>query len=560
MDTGLLRPVVRWSIGCCLLFACGSAAKSNGSGPMTGSGSTGASSTLSGGSSGSSGTSGSSGGSTASAGSDGGSSGTGFSTPDGGFGSSGDGGACTSTSLSSRIRITEVDVGTAYDYNEVDSNGPALGLTPLAISPIPGGGSRLAFLGSGDGMVHVVTLDANDELVAGSAFGLLAYDFQDIYADASGGVLLVSRAALGGSAANNNCGNINNLCGPAASYPTTATCQDMYLVRFDGTTETWATKLTDTTATLPAYGTSPTSGGNVVFIWSEYAHNGRIAFDGTNYGAYFGAAITVPNQMCVDTNSTLATGVNIHQGDRLEIVSGSGVLQTTGGFYFGCSHSGYERLLWDSVAMRYVPICKNDLPVTLADGGSVSGRIALAPNFTTNSIVPVDLFYSDLGSVLTTGGGGYWAITSNIRAGQTPNTNGLADVDLVQFDITGTAIASPNAPPQDIKLVSDAENDRAPHLAAYSSGLMAMAWEESTATGDLAQNDPNRKMFVQILDQTTGAPPAGSTTDTAGPLNVAVLGSRYQDFRAYPDGSVAYPAPGTNSTTIKILRILGCDD
>jgi len=80
----------------------------------------------------------------------------------------------------------------------------------------------------------------------------------------------------------------------------------------------------------------------------------------------------------------------------------------------------------------------------------------------------------------------------------------------------------------------------------------------ATATGDLAQNDPDRKMYVEILDRTTGAAPAGYTTTNAGPLNVAVLGSRYQDFRAYPDGSVAYPAPGSNATTINILRILGC--
>jgi hypothetical protein len=37
-----------------------------------------------------------------------------------------------------------------------------------------------------------------------------------------------------------------------------------------------------------------------------------------------------------------------------------------------------------------------------------------------------------------------------------------------------------------------------------------------------------------------------------------VLGSRYQDFRAFPDGSIAYPAPGSGGTKIKILRVLGC--
>jgi hypothetical protein len=443
------------------------------------------------------------------------------------------------------VRITEIDVGVAYDYNEVDNNGAALGLTPLAISAMPGGGSRLAFLGKGDGMVHVATLDANDQLVAGSVFGLPAYDVQDIYADDSGGVLLLSRAAQG-STANNNCGNIDNLCGLTTSYPTAASCYDMYMVRFDGAAQTWATSLTDTTATLPAYGTSATSGGNIIFIWSEYAHNGRIAFDGANYGAYFGAAITVPNQACVGS-STLTTGVNIHQGDRMKVVNASGALQTTG-FDWGCSHSGYERVTWDSTAKAFATVCKNDAPT-----GGKSGRIAFAPATTT--IDPVDLYYSDLGSVLLAGSGGYWVVSSDIRAGQTANSNGLADVHLLH--VPSLKVPTPD---NDIKLVSDAENDRAPHLAAYGSSQMVAAWEESTATGDLAQNDPNRKMYVQILDRTTGGAPAGSTSTSAGPLNVQLLGSRYQDFRPYPDGSVAYPAPGSSGTKIKILRVLGCSD
>jgi hypothetical protein len=446
--------------------------------------------------------------------------------------------------LSSRVRITEIDVGVAYAYNEVDSLGPALGLTPLAISPMPGGGSRLAFLGQGDSMVHVVTLDASDHVVAGSAFALPAYDFQDIYADDKGGVLLVSRSAQG-STANNNCGNIDNLCGLTSKYPTTASCYDMYMVRFDGSTQTWAKNLTDTTASLPAYGTSATSGGNVIFIWSEYAHNGRIAFDGSNYAAYFGAAITVPGQACVGS-STLTTGVNIHQGDRMKVVSSSGVLATTPGFDWGCSHSGYERVTWDGSAKKFVTVCKND-----AMTAGKSGRIAFAPATTT--IDPVDLSYSDLGSVLTAGGGGYWIVSSDIRAGQTANSDGLADVHLLHVPSATTP-----TPDHDLMMASDTQNDRAPHLAAYGSKQIVAAWEESTATGPLAQGDPNRKMYVEILDGTTGAAPSGSTTTTAGPLTVQVLGSRYQDFRPYPDGSVAYPAPGTSGTKIKILRILGC--
>jgi len=520
----------------CVFSGCGTSRTSNGQG---GDGDSGPEHASSGGGSSSGGAS--SGSSGAGATGSSGSSGAGTSS-DSGYGSSGDGGACSSA-LASRVRITEVDVGVAYAYDEVDNNGPALGLTPLAISPIPGGGSRLAFLAQGGGTVYVATLDASDQLVAGSLFSLPAYDFQDIYADDSGGVLLVSRAAQGATA-NNNCGNIDNLCGLTSAYPTAASCYDMYLVRFDGAAQTWATNLTDTTPTLPAYGTSATAGGNVVFIWSEYAHNGRIAFDGSNYAAYFGAAITVPDQACVGS-STLTTGVNIHQGDRMKIVSGSGALQTTG-FDWGCSHSGYERVAWDPTASVFVPVCKNDAPA-----GTKSGRIAFAPSATT--IDPVDLYYSDLGSVMTADGTGYWVVTSDIRAGQTPNSNGSADVHLLHVP----SMTNPT-PDHDIVMVSDTENDRAPHLAAYGSGQMVGAWEESTATGDLAQNDPDRKMYVEILDRTTGAAPAGYTTTNAGPLNVAVLGSRYQDFRAYPDGSVAYPAPGSNATTINILRILGC--
>jgi len=39
-------------------------------------------------------------------------------------------------------------------------------------------------------------------------------------------------------------------------------------------------------------------------------------------------------------------------------------------------------------------------------------------------------------------------------------------------------------------------------------------------------------------------------------LSPNVLGSRYQDFRVFPDGSPASPAPGSTATKIKILRNL----
>ena len=533
-----------WTVALCLLsFGCGSSSSQGGGTGGSASGGSGGSG--SGGSSGTGGSPGTGGGSPGTGGSPSTGGGPGVPIPDGGYGSSGDGGVCSSA-LSDRVRITEVDVGASYAYNEVDNNGAALGLTVLAISPIPGGGSRLAFLEKGASVIHIVTLDANDQVVAGSAFTLPGYDFQDIYADASGGTLLVSRDAMG-STAGNNCGNINNLCGLVANYPTAASCYDMYMVRFDGVSETWATKLTDTTASQPAYMTSTTQSGDITFVWSEYAHNGRIAFDGANYAGYYGIAISV-SQSCVGS-STLTTGINIHQGDQMKVVSSSGALQKTPGFGIGCSHSGYERVIYDTAAKKFIPVCKND-----AMTGTKSGRIALAPN--TSTIYPVDLSYSDLGNVLMAGGGGDWIVTSDIRTGQTANSNGLADVHLLHI-----ASTSALTPDKDLMLVSDTKNDRAPHLAAYGTGQMLAAWEESTTTGDLPQNDKNRQMYIQVLDSTTGAAPAGSSATSAGPLMLSpnVLGSRYQDFRSYPDGSVAYPAPGSSATKIKILRVLGCN-
>jgi hypothetical protein len=525
--------------GALCLFALGCASS-------TGQGGTGRSGSGGNGSGGSAGTGGSTatGGSTGRGGTIGTGGGPGVPTPDGGYGPSGDGGVCSSA-LADRVRITEIDVGATYAYNEVDNNGASLGLTVLAISPIPGGGSRLAFLEKGASVIHIVTLDGDDQVVAGSAFTLSGYDFQDIYADASGGTLLVSRDAMG-STAGNNCGNINNLCGLVANYPTAASCYDMYMVRFDGASETWATKLTDTSATQPAYMTSATQTGDITFVWSEYAHNGRIAFDGANYAGYFGIAISV-SQSCVGS-STLTTGINIHQGDRMKVVSSAGPLQSTPGFGLGCSHSGYERVIYDSAGKKFVPVCKND-----AMTGTKSGRIALPPN--TSTIYPVDLSYSDLGNVLPAGGGGDWIISSDVRTGQPANANGLADVHLLHI-----ASTSALTPDKDLMLVSDAKNDRAPHLAAYGAGQMLAAWEESTTTGDFPQNDKNRQMYIQVLDSTTGAAPAGSSATSAGPLMLSpnVLGSRYQDFRSYPDGSVAYPAPGSTNSKIKILRVLGC--
>ena len=415
-------------------------------------------------------------------------------------------GACALTA--ERVRVTEVELGTTVVNDEDEA-----ALHPLAISPKPSGGSRIAWMGDDD-QVHIAELDAADAVV-GEPIALAAHDFSDLYADDDGGVVLLTRDAGGGGTL--NCGEPTNLCGTPPDPP--IACYDMYMVRFDGADESWATKLTDSSSSLPPYSTSKT-GPQVYMIW-WYAHHGRIAFDGTNWAGYFGSAISVSQDGCI----------NIHQGDRMKVVAPDGSLGP-GGFDWGCSHSGYERIVWDPEANEFITVCKTDN----------DNRISFAPRYQT--IRPVDLAYSNLGDLVLAGGGGYWLTTSDIREGQTANMNGLADVRLLHFT-TGAA---------DLDLViaaPDGLNARAPHLAGYGSERLVAAWETSTQSGDLRANDANRTLYVQTRNRTTGEA-------EGDPLAVDVRGNRYQEFRAFPDGSVAYPAPGSTRTSVKVLRILPC--
>ncbi|HEY3494437.1 MAG TPA: hypothetical protein VGK73_07120, partial [Polyangiaceae bacterium] len=415
-------------------------------------------------------------------------------------------GACAMTA--ERVRITEVELGT-----EVVNDEDEAALHPLAISPKPSGGSRIAWMGEGD-QVHVAELDAADQLV-GDPIALPAHDFSDLYADDEGGVVLLTRDAEGGGTL--NCGEPTNLCGTPPDPP--IACYDMYLVRFDGATESWATKLTNSSSSLPPYSTSST-GPDVFMIW-WYAHHGRIASDGTNWAAYFGSAISVSQEGCI----------NIHQGDRMKVVTPDGS-PGPGGFDWGCSHSGYERIVWDPAENEFVTVCKTDN----------NNRISFAPRYQT--IRPVDLAYSNLGDIVLANGGGYWLTTSDIREGEPAGMDGLADVRLLHFT-TGAADA-------DIVVAApEGSNARAPHLAAYGSERLLAAWETSTQPGDLRSNDANRALHVQTRSRTTGEA-------EGDPLTVDVRGNRYQEFRAFPDGSVAYPAPGSSRTSIRVLRVLPC--
>lgn len=353
---------------------------------------------------------------------------------------------------------------------------------PFAISAIPSGGSRLAWMGT-DGRVYVGQLDCNDALT-GTPFSFPAKDFQDIYADDSGGVLLVTRDATGSGAA--HCG-----AGPLCGTPRADACFDMYLVRFDNSgTELWATKVTNTSDSLESY----TDGAR--FIWAPYQHHGRIAFDGENFASYFCIGITAQNNACVD----------IHEGDRMQVVSRSGslVVNHPNSFNFGCSHSWTTRMVWDPRAQEFVTVCATDNNCRLA-----------RPAYKTIAGATCDGHFFG-GDIVLANGPGYWTSYTSDGA-----------IHLAHFV---TAAADDN--------LTDVGNSDHSHLVTYGANHMIVAYGTSAS------------MNAQVRDSRTGA--------AVGSFTIPVPEHPFQAFRAYPDGSVAFPARGSNATSATIARVMPC--
>ncbi|HMJ15294.1 MAG TPA: hypothetical protein VK524_27955, partial [Polyangiaceae bacterium] len=202
------------------------------------------------------------------------------------------------------------------------------------------------------------------------------------------------------------------------------------------------------------------------------------------------------------------TAINIHQGDEMRVVGPSGaLLPGHNSFDWGCSHSGFQKIAWDASAARFVMICRSDGFPNV--GLNVNaGKLVSAISATDSAVSNV---------VVAATAGSYWTLVSNSGA-----------LHLFRFTASGGTAA-------DVSLGSGDE----PHLVKYGSHLFA-AWVASGAN-----------MTGQVLDASTGAA-------IGTPIPIAVPSNEFQDFRDFPDGSVAYPAPGSSPTKIKIVRVLPC--
>jgi hypothetical protein len=395
------------------------------------------------------------------------------------------------------VRVTAVPIGMTLSYSTDETL-----VVPLAIAAKPGGGSRLSWVGnyvrygtSTTSNVYVGELDCNDQLV-GTPFHFPGHDFLDVAADGDGGVVVVTRDSAGGPDAQ-HCGDVNNLCVLPSDRPG---CYDMYMVRYDcAGTEQWATKLTTASATTPGY---TSGGGNNLFVW-WYQHHGRIAYDGTNYATYFADAITVTNNQC----PAGAGRVDIHEGDRMQVVGPSGALLTGhDSFGIGCSHSWTTRMVWDPRTKHFVMVCATDN----------NCRIAQPNPYRTVAAGTCDgtLFGGDIVNAGTTG---YWTAWSQ------------GNVIRLEHFTTG---------PSD-QTVTTAGNTQNPHLVAYGTSRMLLSLKSGTG------------MAAQVYDSSTGAPVGAQFT-------IAVPEHPWQSWKAFPDGSVAYAGVSAASSTVQVARVMPC--
>jgi len=343
-----------------------------------------------------------------------------------------------------------------------------------------------------DSKVHITAL-TDDNKINGNSIAISCNDFSDMFAHNDGGVLMLTRAKKSGSESLLN-------YPPEKPIP----CYGMYLVKFNNSgKEIWSKEITNTK--LPYT-------DNAIFVW-WYAHHGRIAFSGSNYAAYYGCAISVNG--------------DIHQGDRQTIVSSNGTIKS-GGWNWGCSHSGYELVIWDKYKKRFASICKTD------NNDRIMYNVS-------QTIKGIDLWYSNLGSPVPDKKGGYWLVVSDRQNGQPAKQDGYADVHLVHFNPNGKT-------DKDIIIAGKKDlNERAPHLSAFGEDQLLASWESTTSKGDIRQSDSNRKFFIQSFNISSGKAISKA-------LQVNIRGNRYQDLVSFPDGSAAFVSKGSSITKIKIAR------
>jgi len=366
-------------------------------------------------------------------------------------------GTC-SAALGDRVRLTSIAVSPNVN---VTGSGINSASRPVILSVSPNGRGQVAW---SDGTnVHVTPLDASDQR-AGSDLTVPGSEVRGFVAHDDGSALLVVRS------------------------------DTMVFVRLDsaGTAQS--------TLAIVGNNAHTTDGDRWIDSWP---HQGRLAWSGTQYAAYFGQTGNFGSQ-------------GNHQGDHYSFISPQGTLMT-GGWDWGCSHSLDERLAHNGTT--FAPICTTD---------TYPGHGIYFNNRTQVSSEPS---ITNVGGTTQLGGlvrapDGFWLDFIS------PEGRSAADVAFIHISNTG-------APSGRVYLTdTPSVAEKYAHLAAYGDRLLA-AWSDSTGALTLATVDTS-----------------GNVVE--GPAAVTARAGGQDDFATYPNGDVGWAFAWSNLSQLQVIRVTRC--
>ncbi len=366
--------------------------------------------------------------------------------------------AC-SVPLASRVTIVSIAVTPKVVTKGSGINSVSL---PVILSTTPNGRAKVAW---SDGTnVHVTPLDeagqraAADVMIAGTEVrGLVAHD--------DGAAVLVRRADVMAFVRLNEAGAVQSM-----------------LNIVGGTSHT-------------------TEGARWIDDWP---HQGRLAWSGTQYAAYFG-----------QTGNHGSAGN--HQGDQYALVTATGT-KATGGWDWGCSHSLDDRIAHNGTV--FAPICISDSYP--GAGIFFNNRVKISDEPSVTNVGGI----AKLGGIVPAPDGFWLTFTS-------PANRASSDIAFIKISNTGTP--SGRAYLTDTAAVQEGFS----HLAAYGDRLVA-GWDSGNATA----------VSVAVIDK------AGVVVE--GPaVTTARIGGQ-DDFATFANGDVGWAGAWDDLAQVRIVRVAAC--
>jgi hypothetical protein len=384
----------------------------------------------------------------------------------GGGGTSGTGGTATepppvscATGLAERVSVTSIAVSPDVETEGSGINSISL---PVILATAPGGSAKVAW--SDGENAHITPLDAANQR-AGDDIVLAGEEVRGFVAHDDGAAILVRRG------------------------------DEMVFVRVDNAGAEQAS--------LSIVGTEEHNVDGSRWI-DDWPHQGRLAWSGTEYAAYFG-----------QTGNHGSAGD--HQGDHYALISPSGE-RSDGGWDWGCSHSLDDRIAHNGE--DFAPVCISD---TYPGAGIfLNNRTELSEEPSVTNVGGI----AKLGGLVPAPDGFWFTFT-------TPEDRASVDIAFFHFTSDGTVSGR-------TYLTDTADIDEGySHLAAYGDGLLA-GW------------DADDTFTLAMLDT------AGAIVE--GPVAVDAQIGGQDDFATFANGDAGWAGAWDDLGAIKVVRVARCTE